>query len=99
MLEELVFDLGFKNKIMEAGIGWELMQRRWKDDRYNQIALQSVLSNVVLEVNQKAATIQNEKLGLKGAFQQATVRKLNLDQDGLKMTLALSGQWELLINP
>ena len=99
ILEEMAFDLGFKNKIMEAGIGWELMQRRWKDDRYNQIALQSMLSNVVFEVNQKAASIQNEKLGVKGAFQHATVRKLNLDQDGLKMTLALSGQWELLINP
>jgi hypothetical protein len=99
ILEEMDFDLGFKNKIIEAGIGWELMQRKWKDDRYNQIALQSILSNVVSEVNQKAATIQTEKLGLKGAFQHATVRKLNLDQDGLKMTLALSGQWELLINP
>ena len=99
ILEEIIFDLGFKNKIMEAGIGWELMQRRWKDDRYNQINLQSMLNNVVSEVNLKAAAIRNEKLGVKGSFQQAAVRKLNLNQEGFKMTLALSGQWELLINP
>jgi hypothetical protein len=99
ILEEIIFDLGFKNKIMEAGIGWELMQRRWKDDRYNQINLQSMLSNVVSEVNLKAASIKNEKLGVKGSFQQAAVRKLNLNQEGFKMTLALTGQWELLINP
>jgi hypothetical protein len=99
ILEEMIFDLGFKNKIMEAGIGWELMQRRWKDDHYNQINLQSTLVNVVSEVNQKAATIQSDKMAIKGSFQQAVVRKLNLEEDGLEMTLALSGQWELLINP
>jgi hypothetical protein len=99
ILEEIIFDLGFKNKIMEAGIGWELMQRRWKDDRYNQINMQSMLSNVVSEVNLKVGAIKNEKVGVKGSFQQASVRKLNLNQEGLKMTLALSGQWELLINP
>ena len=99
ILEEMVFDLGFKNKIMEAGIGWELMQKRWKEESYNQIGLQKMLSTVVLEVNKKVSAIKTDQLGIIGAFNQALVKRLNLSEEGIEMTLALSGQWELLINP
>ncbi len=99
ILEEILFDLGFKNKIIEAGIGWELMQKRWKDVKYNQIDLQSILNSVVMEVNEKLVGLNTHKFGMKGSFQKASISKMNVDNEGFKMTLALSGQWELLINP
>ena len=99
ILEDVEFDLGFKNKILELGIGWELMQKRWKEENYNQIGLHKMLSIVVLKVNNKVLAIKSDQLGIIGAFNQALVRKLNLSEEGIEMTLALSGQWELLINP
>ncbi len=99
ILEELLFDLGFKNKIIEAGIGWELMQKRWKDVKYNQIDLQSILGSVVLDVNDKLVQLNTQKFGMRGAFQKASISKMNVNVEGLKMTLALSGQWELQLNP
>lgn len=99
ILEDVEFDLGFKNKILELGIGWELMQKRWKEESYNQIGLHKMLSTVVLEVNNKVSAIKSDQLGIIGAFNQALVKRLNLGEEGIEMTLALSGQWELLINP
>jgi hypothetical protein len=99
ILDEILFDLGFKNKIIEAGIGWELMQKRWKDVKYNQIDLQSILNSVVMEANEKLVGINTQKFGMNGSFQKASISKMNVDDQGFKMTLALSGQWELLINP
>jgi hypothetical protein len=99
VLEELLFDLGFKNKVMEAGIGWELMQRRWNDVKYNQVDLRTVLTKVVSEVNAKAAQLTNDKMGLRGSFQKAKILQMGVEENGLKMTLALSGQWELQLNP
>lgn len=99
ILENVEFDLGFKNKILELGIGWELMQKRWREENYNQIGLQKMLSSVVLEVNKKVSAIKTDQLGIVGAFHQALIKRLNLSEEGIEMTLALSGQWELLINP
>lgn len=99
ILQDVEFDLGFKNKILELGIGWELMQKRLKEENYNQIGLQSMLSTVVLEVNKKVSVIKSDHLGIIGAFNQALVKRLNLTEEGIEMALALSGQWELLINP
>jgi phenylalanyl-tRNA synthetase beta subunit len=75
------------------------MQKRWKEENYNQIGLQKMLSSVVLEVNKKVSAIKTDQLGIIGAFHQALIKRLNLSEEGIEMTLALSGQWELLINP